>query len=89
MPATTLEQVQQREAQIKDAIAGLGEAPDVAKSRELGKQLRRVQRKRRALAAQAERAAKAEEKAAAAKAAPAPAAAETPAEEPAEEKPAE
>ncbi len=96
MPATTLERVQQREAKIKEAIAGLGEAPDVAKSRELGKQLRRIQRKRRALSVQAERVAKLAEKAAAAKAAPAPtepapapAAEEAPAEVPAEAAPAE
>ena len=96
MPARTLEQAQKREAQVKEAIAGIGEAPDVAKTRELGKQLRRAQRLRRRLAVQAGRVAKAEEKAAAAKAAPTPAAvaepaaAEAPAgETPAKEAPAE
>jgi len=98
MPARTLEQAQKRETQVKEAIAAIGEAPDVAKTRELGKQLRRAQRLRRRLAVQAGRIAKAEEKAAAAKAAPAPtpapvaepAAAKAPAgETPAEEAPAE
>lgn len=73
MPATNLEQVQKREAQLKEAIAGLGEAPDVAKKRELGKKLRRAQRLRRRMAVESERTAKAEAKAAAAKAAAAPA----------------
>ena len=39
MPATTPEQAQKLEAQLKEAIAGLGEAPDVAKKRDLAKKL--------------------------------------------------
>jgi len=54
-------------------VAGLGEAPDVAKKRELGKKLRRAQRLRRRMAVESERTAKADAKAAAAKAAAAPA----------------
>ena len=100
MPTTTIEQVQQRETKIREAIAGLGDESDVAKKRELGKQLRRTQRLRRRLATEAERrvktAAKPKEEKPAAAAAPAAApakeapAAEAPAEEaPAEEAPAE
>ena len=60
MPVTSLDQAQKRESQIKQALAGLGEAPDVAKKRELGKKLRRAQRLRRRLLTEAERTAKAD-----------------------------
>jgi len=77
MPVTSLDQAQKREAQIKQALAGLGEAPDVAKKREFGKKLRRAQRLRRRLLTEAERTGKADAKASAkaeaAKAAPEPA----------------
>ena len=90
MPSTTIEQVQKREAKLKQAIAGLGEAPDIANKRELGKQLRRAQRLRRRLATEDERRAKTAPKPAAEKPAAAAAPAAVPAEEVAvEEAPAE
>ena len=85
MPSTTLDQVQKTEEKLQQAIAALGDAPDAAEKRALGKKLRRVQRKRRAMAVEAERKAKTAPKAKAA-AAPAEAPAEeAPAEAPAEE----
>ena len=92
MPSTTIEQVQKREAKLKQAIAGLGEAPDIANKRELGKQLRRAQRLRRRLATEDERRVKTAAKPAAEKpAVPAAAPAEEVAADkaPAEEAPAE
>jgi len=47
VPVPNVEQMKQKEAAIKKAIAGLGDAPDVAKRRALGKKLRRAQRRRR------------------------------------------
>ena len=73
MPSPTLEQLKQKEATLKQALAGQGESAEAAKRRELGKKLRRVQRKRRLAAAAAARCeslvAKVAEKAAAAESA--------------------
>ena len=85
MPSTTIEQVQKREAKLKQAIAGLGEAPDIANKRELGKQLRRAQRLRRRLATEDERRVKTAAKPAAEKPAVPAAAPAAPAAAPAEE----
>jgi len=53
MPAVNLEQIKQREASIKKAVAEQGEATDPAKRRGARKKLRRIQRKRRLAVAQA------------------------------------
>jgi len=82
MPAMTPEQAQKLEAQLKETIAGLGDAPDVAKKRELGKKIRRAQRLQRRMAVEAAKRAKAAPK-------PKPEAAAAPAAPAAEEKPAE
>ena len=58
MPSTTLEQIQKREAQLKQAIAGLGDAGEAGKKRELAKKLRRAQRHRRRMTVAADRAAR-------------------------------
>jgi hypothetical protein len=58
MPTTTLEQIQKRETKLKQAIAGLGDAAEAEKKRELAKKLRRAQRHRRRMAVATERAAK-------------------------------
>ncbi len=54
MPATNIEQLGQHEASLKKKIAG-GESLEAAKKRELGKKLRRAQRKRRRLVVAAAR----------------------------------
>jgi hypothetical protein len=91
MPSPTLEQLKQREASIKKALAGLGETPDRIKRRDLRKKLKRVQRRRRTETLVAARNAPKAEAKAAAKPAEAPKAeekpaAEAPAEAAAEEK---
>ena len=55
MPVPTLDQVQKKEASIKTKIADSGESLEKAARRTLGKQLRRVQRKRRHMVAEAKR----------------------------------
>jgi hypothetical protein len=64
MPAQTLEQVRQKQAQLEKAFAGLGEGADRTERRAVHKRLRRAQRKRRKLTAAAERGAKPEPQAA-------------------------
>ena len=54
MPATNIEQLGQHEASLKKKITE-GASLEAAQKRELGKQLRRAQRKRRRLAVAAER----------------------------------
>lgn len=58
MPSMTLEQAKKNETKMKETLAGLGEAPDVAAKREAAKNLRRAQRLRRRLTVEAERVAK-------------------------------
>jgi hypothetical protein len=52
MPVPNIEQLKEREASIKKRLADQGESPDRAKRRELGKKLRRVQRRRRRMVAE-------------------------------------
>jgi hypothetical protein len=65
MPARTLEQVERKQAALKESIAELGEGADPAKRRTMRKRLRRAQRKRRKMKRSAERGAGPEAKPAA------------------------
>ena len=55
MPVPTLDQLKEQEVSLRKLMAGQAESVDPAKKRELGKKIRRVQRKRRRLAVVAER----------------------------------
>jgi len=54
MPVETIERLTAREARLKQAATKVGDQ-DAARSRTLGKRLRRAQRKRRRLAVRAQR----------------------------------
>ena len=55
MPVPTIEQLQQKEASLKQTIGEKGESLDKPKRRELAKKLRRVQRRRRRMVTEAVR----------------------------------
>lgn len=59
MPLKTVEQVREKETRLKQRLAEKGGSMEQADRRELGRKLRRTQRKRRRLAVAAEKAARA------------------------------